>query len=195
MSVDAVILAGGQSTRMGADKAALRVSGRTLLEWVAEAAVAATGAAWVIGREAPDGWPLESVRFATDDPPGRGPLSGLATALGRTGADVLLLACDAPAVTAESIAWLLGQALQSPAADGVVGTRGGRLEPFFAVYRRAVAGRLRARLAGSDLSLHGLIEAGAFDRVEVPRAFADRLVNVNHPEDLARVEALLARCG
>ena len=101
----AIILTGGGSRRMGADKAALEWNGRRAIDRVAALATA-VGASRVLTAGRDHG--LEHV----DDPePGAGPVAGVlagARALGAHGLTrALVLAVDAPTVTAEDLAPLL----------------------------------------------------------------------------------------
>ncbi len=70
---------------------------------------------------------------------------------------------------------------------GLVVVNDGRWEPLFSFYTSACLPLIESRLAAGRLSLHGLIEAGDFAVVEAPGWVAAQLVNVNTPEDLARL--------
>jgi len=101
-----VVLAGGQSRRMGRDKALLRLDdGRTLLERTVRVlrtvglddvvlSVSSPERALALREAAPS---VAALPVVADDAPGRGPLGGLAAALrARPGHAVLLVACDLP---------------------------------------------------------------------------------------------------
>ena len=80
-SVTGFVLAGGESSRMGQDKAFLPFGGRTCWRSALELARAATGNAWIVG---------SAEKFAAFGPvvedmyPGRGPLAGIQAALAVT---------------------------------------------------------------------------------------------------------------
>ena len=89
MSVNGFILAGGKSTRMRRDKALLDWHGRPLLVHMIDLLQAATDDVQVVGRDR-----------LPDRLPGRGPLSGIATALALTSSDAnLILAVALPLLT------------------------------------------------------------------------------------------------
>ena len=187
-AVTVAILAGGQSRRMGRDKAQIDVDGLPLLERTAHLARAVRTSVVVVGRARPDDWPLPDVLFVEDEAPGEGPLGGLVTALRHAdGATVLLLACDLPALTSEALSWLLnaGAQCQPALVDGLVTINGGRREPLFALYTPHCLPRIEAHRATGRRSLQALIDAGEFTHVEIPPTFATALVNVNTPDDLA----------
>ena len=102
---DAIVLAGGAGRRLGGvDKAALEVGGRTLLDRVLAALVDARRVV-VVGpsRSLPPG-----VIVTSEQPPGGGPVAGLAAGLDLVEAPlVAVLACDLPFVTVDTLRTLL----------------------------------------------------------------------------------------
>lgn len=134
--VTGFILAGGKSTRMGADKAFLQFEGQTLLERAL--AVAGTVASHVRIVGAPN-------RFAAygqvieDIYPERGPLGGIHAALRNTTTEFnVVLAVDLPFMQAGFLSYLIAQARQTGAIV-TVANAGGGLQPLCAVYRREFA--------------------------------------------------------
>ncbi len=117
---DAVVLAGGRGTRLGGtDKPGLIVGDQTLLGSVVSA-VTSAGAdrIVVVGPERPgtDG----RIRYAREDPPGRGPVAALACGLDQVSAPaVVLLAADLPFLRPAHITRLLS-ALAARPDPGVV---------------------------------------------------------------------------
>lgn len=88
---DALVLAGGRSTRMGRHKPGLVVDGQTLLDRVLQATASAATTV-VVGPQQPTCRP---VRWAREDPPYAGPVPALAAGLALLTADVVvLLAAD-----------------------------------------------------------------------------------------------------
>lgn len=174
------ILAGGQSRRMGQDKASLQLGGQSWLARLVDAALAVSPSVAVVGRAGA----RAGIHWLCDDTPGLGPMGGLRTALANLGQPVLLVGCDMPRVDAEALGWLMRVARTSGAAYGLATQRGGQIEPLFSVYDPAVLPRVDARIAAGDLSLRRLIAAGGFDRVEPPPSVGERLLNINTPGEL-----------
>jgi len=119
---DAVVLAGGRASRLdGADKAALEVGGRPLLERALDA-VAAAARTVVVGDERPT---QRAVAWTREQPAYGGPVA--ATYAGRDAlpdaALLVVLAVDMPEVTASTVRRLLAAAT---GRDGAVLTDGGR---------------------------------------------------------------------
>jgi len=95
LHISVCVLAGGRSSRMGQDKARLRLGKRTLLGKVRATAKAL-------------GLPVRIIRH--DLVPGCGPLGGVFTALKSSRADAeLFLACDMPFVSAALLARLVSK--------------------------------------------------------------------------------------
>ena len=187
MQMTVAILAGGESRRMGTDKAALQFGGVTLLERAARTALAAGLPALVVGRARPAGWQTPGVDFAPDASPGHGPLGGLETALRRAATPILALACDMPLLTGEALRWLCDQAASETDKQGLAVLNDGQWEPLFSVYTPMCLPLIASRLLAGRLSLHGLIESGDFTRVDAPGWVAAQLVNVNTPEDMEKL--------
>ena len=191
-SVATVILAGGQSTRMGRDKAALRLENQTLLERTARLASAVSAPVAVVGRARPDDWPQElKAQFVPDGAENAGPLGGLVGALRWAQSveceAVLLLPCDLPQLNAEVLRWIVAQ----PRENGSLAvTRDGQIEPLFAIYSLQVLAEAQTRLQSGRRSLHGLIEMrrerNEFALLELPIEWHGALFNCNTPEDWQR---------
>ncbi len=151
--IGAVILTGGTAYRLdGADKAAIELDGRTLLEH-ALAATAAAEETVVVGDQVPTSRP---VTWTVEDPRGGGPAAGLLAGLERFLRPpdlVIVLAVDMPRVTPVTIERLLAQLADSP-ADGVqLVDAQGRRQPLCAAYRRWALERSRP---GDREDEHGL---------------------------------------
>jgi len=184
--VTGVVLAGGKSSRLGRDKALLRVGERSLLEIVAQAVVDALGSAWVVGRAEPPDWHISQVTFHPDDQPEQGPMGGLATALRATGSSVLLTGCDMPALRAETLRWLVKTDRAIAARDGMIALCGERPEPLFSIYRQTTLRAVERCLTVRRYSLLNVIDAGEFGRARVPAELEPHLTNINEPGDLER---------
>lgn len=183
------ILAGGESRRMGRDKALLPFDGPALLARVAARALETGYPVMVVGRARPEGWDSEPVRFVEDSAPGAGPLRGIVTALRESAGDVIAVACDMPLLDASALRWLAS--LHEPGGTGVVVMREGRMEPLFSLYGFALLSRFEARLAAGELAMKGAIEACGLRSMEAPPGIARLLTNVNTPADLEELRRAL----
>jgi molybdopterin-guanine dinucleotide biosynthesis protein A len=192
-SIGAAVLLGGASQRMGTDKAALLVGGVPCATRVARLLATLFEEVLLVGGEPPADAPGRRVR---DQDGPRCALRGLASALAAaTAPRVLVVATDLPLLGEE-----LALALAAfPEADAVVPRTADGIHPLCALYaRERVLEVARANLAAGRLALHHVLSAvetrwleGADLAAVDPEGCA--LLNANHPEDFARVEALLAR--
>jgi molybdopterin-guanine dinucleotide biosynthesis protein A len=185
----AALIAGGQSRRMGTNKAELRLSweGRRLLLWKKQLLVLAqAGPEKLLISGPPRSVYPASVAVIPDRYPGSGPLGGIATVLEEATTElVLVLPVDAPWVDLEFVSDLLARCSDR---CGVVPRLEQRYEPLIAVYPRQacpVAVRLIRR---GELRLQHFVETlaetGLVSSWTVPAELAVRLTNWNWPEDV-----------
>jgi molybdopterin-guanine dinucleotide biosynthesis protein A len=151
---DAVVLAGGAARRLGgADKPALRVGGRALLDRVLAACTGAATTVVVAGRRPT----VRPVVWAREEPPGAGPLAALDAGLRRTTAEsVVVLSGDLPFLGRETVRRLLTTLRERDAEGAVLTDRDGRDQPLVAAYRSEPLRRELALLAAEHGSLSGL---------------------------------------
>jgi len=182
----AVLLAGGQSRRMGRDKAMFLVRGKPLWQIQLETLrKLQPGEIFVSARIDPP-WRPDDVQFFTDIPPSHGPLSGIAASLERmTTTHLLALAIDMPWMSAKYLEFLCAQVERG---RGVVPTIAGRAEPLATIYPREAAIEIRNSLKGPDFSLQSLVRAlvraGKLREIFVMQQHKKLFLNVNVPSDL-----------
>jgi molybdopterin-guanine dinucleotide biosynthesis protein A len=178
---DAVVLAGGRSSRMaGDDKTRLVVGDTSLLDRVLSA-VSVARSVVVVGEQRPTTAP---VTWTREDPPGGGPAAGAAAGLSLVTAPVVvLLAGDLPFVTADTVAALVA----SVDGDGAVLTdAGGRPQWLCSVW---LASSLRGAQLAPGSSLHATLGELRFATVAAtgdPPVWLD----CDTPDDLQRAREL-----
>src|ERR1700694_4682562 len=155
MTLTTVLLAGGESRRMGRDKATIAFRGEPLWQRQLELLRGLRPEKIFISvRNEPSWLPLDT-ELLLDEPPSRGPLSGLTRALASMQTSHLaLLAVDMPFMTSEQmqVLWSL-----ATIGRGVLPMIGNRAEPLAAIYPREAAPHFAAGLAGRDFSLQRLV--------------------------------------
>ncbi len=189
-AVVGVVLAGGQSTRLGRDKALLQLDGMSL---VARAAASLTGVVGtVVVADAGRGY-LAGLPSVADGP-GRGPVAGLlGAAAAYPGRPLLALACDLPRLPASLLIELVGLAHHDLAWP--CGPAG--LEPLVALYGPVALAALARQVAAGRFALHGLARAAGLDVVTLTGEQLARhgdpgriFLNLNREEDVARLPEL-----
>jgi molybdopterin-guanine dinucleotide biosynthesis protein A len=178
---------------MGGDKAAMRVGGQPVLPRLAELVASHTGEVWTIGRPPPEVGLPRCVQWHLDLRPGCGPLGGIATALRvalATGREaVLAVACDMPRLTGEVLDLLLASRRRNRPATAIRNPSTGRVEPLAAVYETASLAEVDSALDAGDLSATRFLERTVAHIVDVPPAWAGRLINVNTPEERNQIDS------
>ncbi|HWW74850.1 MAG TPA: molybdenum cofactor guanylyltransferase [Pyrinomonadaceae bacterium] len=185
--VEGFILVGGASSRMGADKALLRLGGRTFVGLAAEALGAVAGVVRVVGSR--PGAAGHGLAVVPDVYEHLGALGGLHAALSACGARwSAVLSCDLPFVTAGLLARLAS--FRGEGFDAVAPFQeDGRPQPLCALYAaaacRAVAEEL---IREGELRPRALLERVrtrwvAFDELADLPGSADFFRNVNTPPD------------
>jgi molybdenum cofactor guanylyltransferase len=185
MTLSAVLLAGGESRRMGADKATIVFQGRPLWERQLGILRELRPERIFVSARVDPSWRPPEIELLLDEPPSRGPLSGLTRALDRMETTHLIaLAVDMPFMTSEQLGALFNLA---GTGCGVVPVIGERTEPLGAIYPRESATDFATALAGHNFSLQGLVrKLAAVNKVRivsVPENDEDLYRSVNEPGD------------
>jgi molybdopterin-guanine dinucleotide biosynthesis protein A len=184
-----VVMAGGRSTRMGRDKALLKLAdGRTLLEHAIETLRAAGAAEVLVSVGSGKTYGIPGTREIQDVQADCGPLGGLqATMVEAQHAFCLVLGVDMPTMTPTYLSLLLAEA--EPGC-GVVPVIDGSAEPLAAVYPKEAAAEVAQTMQAGDFSMQRLIrrlEALQLVRLRaVTEAERTLFANWNSPEDCAR---------
>ena len=197
--VTGAILAGGESRRLGRDKATLLLGGKPLAHWVAEALAPAVTELWLVTNH-PQTHLALNLPLVTDLVPFQGPLGGLATALFYARSPwVLITSVDAPFLSPR-LAAALAAAAAKTTRPALVCRSQRNVEPFPGLY----AVRLLSRL--QDFFLQERRTFMAFLDPQRPEVWGPEIwrtldpeglsfENLNQPEDLARLEARAPRPG
>jgi len=185
------VLAGGESQRMGRDKALLEVDGQPMVERALGVLRALLQEVVLVApdRQGYDRWRAEIV---PDLRPGLGPLGGLHAALKRAaGQSVFLLACDLPFVSEDLVDYLL----TSPSSRDVeawarIPVHLDRAQPLCGIYGAGCLPIVEQELDRGQLSVFGLLDSLEIDPVEIDTSLSwyrsYLFENINAPQDLAR---------
>jgi molybdopterin-guanine dinucleotide biosynthesis protein A len=148
-----IILAGGQSRRMGQDKAHLPTGAGTLLERIVDRLSPVVDEVIVAGGPR---FSIPAVRWVPDARSGAGPLAGMAAGLAALSGNLAwVVACDLPDVEPR-----IGDLLFASASDvdAVVPRLEARPECLCAVYHASLAGRILTMLDAGDRRVMSLLD-------------------------------------
>lgn len=181
-----MLLTGGESRRMGADKAMLLFCGKPLWQIQLETLRKLEPEEILVSARIDPSWRPDDVRFVADIPPSRGPLSGLAASLAQMRTTHLLaLAIDMPWMSNKCLEFLCAQIV---AGRGVVPHIGDRAEPLAAIYPQEAATEFHNALTGSDFSLQSvlrdLVVSGKLLKQSVAEAHKKLFRNANVASEL-----------
>jgi molybdopterin-guanine dinucleotide biosynthesis protein A len=189
----AIVLAGGSSTRLGFDKRSLSFGGVPLLEHLC-AALRPHFDQLLVGVDEPERWAYLDAEIVVDARPGVGPLMGLAGCLARARNDLnFVTACDIP----RPPMILVGHLLRAAATrDGAIPVNAdGYIEPLFGAYRRRLLPTIERLLDRGERQVRKLYDGHDFAFVELAPLGFGALPNINTPEDLEQLKALLGQTG
>ena len=186
-TLTAVLFAGGESRRMGTDKATLVINGEPLWSRQVRLLRELEPQQVMISARSRPAWCPPEIPVVLDAPPSRGPLSGLAAVLAAiTTTHALVLAMDLPLIEARFLRVLWAKCEPS---KGVVPSCDELLEPLCAIYPASAHGLVSDALTGEDFSLHGSIAGLCARRLlqVVPISSADQpfFFNLNSPAELS----------
>jgi molybdopterin-guanine dinucleotide biosynthesis protein A len=190
-----VIQAGGESRRMGQDKALVPFLGQPLIERILER-IRGLADEILVTTNNPGAFQFLGVPLYPDLVPDRGALGGLYTALRAASHPLVgVVACDMPFLNPDLLAFER-EKLMGTKADIVIPETSSGLEPFHAVYRRSTclepvksaldAGKWRVDAWFYQIKLLALTS-------EEMRLYDPHLVsfwNVNTPEDLSQAQKM-----
>lgn len=203
-AISAAVLAGGESRRMGSDKALLKIAGRPLLARTIDLLHRVSDDVLVIGRRA--GYESFGAAVIADRFPSAGPLGGIATALSAaTHEYVLVVACDMPLL---SEPLLIAMAEEPRGYDVLVpaviaGTdreAAWQWQPLHAIYNRGCLSVVEHHLRSGDRradAFYGDVRVRQLDEAWVSQydPTLASFTNANEPEELENVRRQLVLRG
>jgi molybdopterin-guanine dinucleotide biosynthesis protein A len=150
LTVSSIVLAGGQSSRLGADKSFVNVNGQSLIERIV-AKLARLSDDVIIVTNSPEKYDHLGTRLVGDIYPGRGALGGIYSGL-RTAANAysLVAACDMPFLDLNLLRYMI---LLARGHDVVIPRIGGLLEPLHAIYSKSCLEPIERLLARGGLKI------------------------------------------
>jgi molybdopterin-guanine dinucleotide biosynthesis protein A len=187
IGMEAFVLAGGRSSRMGSEKGLVEFRGRKMIQYILRAAEEAGLAVSIIAsdvRYREFGYPVYS-----DEHPGLGPLGGVYSALRHCKAsDLLLLSCDIPLLESGHLLRLMN----SHVKDHIIVACDQRgLHPLCAIYPVAIFREVEHRIEAGNLRMLDLLDSMQIIAVNMEeQGEVSPLFNFNSPADFLTFEAM-----
>ncbi len=191
INLAALILAGGQSSRMGEDKALISYNGVAILQHVYQVAAACTENVYVLSpwNERYQQILSPKCKYLIESQPGRGPLFGFAEGLSQIPNDwILLLACDLPLLKVEILQGWIERLPQLPSSISALAPQRSVIwEPMCAFYRREVLTELQDFLQAGGRSFQKWFSHICVEALSVDSEISLMLHNCNTPSDLEEI--------
>ncbi len=192
--VNAIILCGGKSSRLGTDKGLLKLDGKTLVQYSIDTVKPLCNEI-IICSNNPDykkfGYP-----FVEDIYTNMGPIGGIHSGLNYSGTGInFILSCDMPFISSDAISYILANSDNFPAVIPIHDNK--RLEPLCGVYSKSMLPLIEKQIEKKDLKLMNLISASRHSEIEFhtglsfyhPRLF----FNINDKDSLETAIQLLSK--
>jgi molybdopterin-guanine dinucleotide biosynthesis protein A len=181
MKAAGFVLTGGQSSRMGRDKALLPAGGQTLCEHIGDVVSQVASPVFLVGH--PERYAHLKYPCLEDLHPGLGPLCGLETALTASAADWnVIVSCDIVNIQADWLRALLAKARPCAVAQDPAGN----IQPLCGVYHRECRAIVSKALSEGRLRAMDLLKE--LNAAAVP--VSEMILNVNTPEQYGRIQPL-----
>ena len=182
MSLNAIVLCGGRSSRMGQDKGALPFGNETMLQRICRLASEAADPVMIVGRREQD---AATVHDVLED---QGPLAGIAAALAASTSELnLVIACDMPLINPEVLKRLVSMIGDH---DACVAVNDRHASALCGVYRSRIAPVAQTLLDSGERRVMRLLDCVQTKRVDAA-VFRDidpnleTFISVDTPEKYA----------
>jgi molybdopterin-guanine dinucleotide biosynthesis protein A len=194
MSTTGIILAGGESSRMGSDKGLQLLCGKPLISYTIQ--VLSELCSTIIISTSSDVYQSFGYKTVADDIPGIGPMGGIYSALRQSKTDAnLVLSCDLPFVSKELLSFILENASGFQVAVPWQGNR--HYEPLCGFYNLSVLSQMGAYIQKGNYKLPDLFEDISINRLNINMSMdfysPELFFNVNSKHDLLTAENMMRR--
>jgi len=187
MKAAAILLSGGKSSRMGTNKALLKINETASIERMRDQLKLSFSELILVTND-PPAYSFLGVKTVTDHYPGMGPLAGLHAGLLASDFDVnFVAACDMPFISGRLAAALVDHCSDY---DAVIPIIYGIRHPLFSVFKKKAAAEVAACIESGSLRMKQLLdrlnvlyltekELSSFSQYDLERNF----FNMNHPNE------------
>ncbi len=201
MTVTSIVLAGGRSSRLGREKLAEVIAGKSLIERAISSLSSLSPEIFIVisqkqARSSLSLYTYPEAKTVVDLYPGKGSLIGIYTGLVHsTNFLNLVVACDMPFLNLDLLHYMVNI---SPGFDVVIPRIGDQMEPLHAVYSKNCAGPMKNLIEQGNLKITGFfdsVKVRYLGKEEMDRFDPERLsfFNINTEADLKKARMLAAR--
>ena len=201
MTITSIILAGGRSSRLGREKLAEVIAGKSLIERAISSLSSLSQEILIVvsqqqARSSLSLYTYSEAKTVVDLYSGRGSLIGIYTGLVHSANFLnLVVACDMPFLNLDLLRYMVNI---SPGFDVVIPRIGDQMEPLHAVYSRNCIGPMEKQIKQGNLKITGFFDSLKVKYVgkeELDRFDPERLsfFNINTEADLKKARVLASQ--
>ena len=201
MTITSIILAGGRSSRLGREKLAEVIAGKSLTERAISSLSSLSQEILIVvsqqqARSSLSLYTYAEAKTVVDLYSGRGSLIGIYTGLVHSANFLnLVVACDMPFLNLDLLRYMVNI---SPGFDVVIPRIGDQMEPLHAVYSRNCIGPMEKQIKQGNLKITGFFDSLKVKYVgkeELDRFDPERLsfFNINTEADLKKARVLASQ--
>jgi molybdopterin-guanine dinucleotide biosynthesis protein A len=176
----AIILAGGQSSRMGQDKGLMDLNGKPMVQHIIDTVSQLTNQIIIIANNSEYqqfGWPVYE-----DVIKQKGPLAGIVTGLSNSATDLnWIISCDVPFVSADLLSELM---LNLEKVDVVVPSKNDRTHPLIGGYKKSTLPTFKRELEHNHLKIMTVISCFDVYIMNADQFDVINFKNLNSKEDI-----------
>ncbi len=178
----AVILVGGESTRMGTNKYSLKIKGSSFIDRISNS-FSSLETVFSVHDYLLE---FEKDKQIIDVTDRIGPLGGIYSSLIASRSEyTFFCSCDLPNVTESLIMYMIGKCIIEN--QSVVARIDGKLMPTFAIYNQSVAKNAKLAIKNNDYRLMNFLKTIEYKAIDIPNPFVKELINVNNYETYNQV--------
>ena len=185
--ITAIILAGGESRRMGRDKGLVSLNGKPLIQHILDKVRSVTNEAMIITNQS--GYKKFGVPTYSDLVQNKGPLGGIYTGLHYSKTEYnLVLSCDIPLVPV-SFLKKLAQYRGSDQDQAYVPVYNEQYQPLCAVYTKACISQMKLSIKDGNLSMRNFLQTISTRFIEISGNEAEHknwFANLNTPGEVEK---------
>ena len=173
----AVVMAGGESRRMGTDKSMLSIKGQSIIEGICEQLQDSFDEILISANQV-DKFAFLGFKVVPDKVPEQGPLMGIASALeASTNEYNFVAACDIPKINLNYVNRMIIEAIESQADIIIPVTGKEKYEPLFAIYRKRIIESIHKILSSGKNKIIDVFPLCTVKHIEMDDT--DWLINLN----------------
>jgi molybdopterin-guanine dinucleotide biosynthesis protein A len=198
--MNAIILAGGKSSRFGSNKAMYKLDQKPMLENIIEKLEPFFNKIYIIGNEKQELKGIKGeIEYLADKIPDKGPLGGLYTGLSETDSQFnYLQACDMPFICEDYLNFMQDYINKDSKYEAYIPEKEGYLEPFVGIYNKNIKEDILKLIKKDQLNFDYLFNKINIKRIpeeEIEKVADTKRIffNINRKEDLVKYNKFKAK--